>query len=742
MGREPEVYPVDKDGNEADYVTVTETEMAIGLYNIGFRGEALEEFLATVYGENGYGWTSGEIALNIRRDNTDPDPDGRFPTPEDSWGPFQLNLFDDPDNWINEVWERSGYESMSDAIQTLDGNLKALAIFMSNNPGGRLRKRGGAVQTDLSTIFGAWGAYDADSLDEASGKVGENNWGDRLKRAKKVLGNAKLPDGWDTEDPRWKTFRNEMWTQDDIVGPYNASIGRVQLAAGLDVDNVTPKKEHDTYKVGELNKETNRWQLKADRVDARLGELEATPSPIDWANIGEIDTGRLESYQTDQARNLPRPISARGEYDLDQDAYVNPADDPALVGTIASFQDADAAGLEEEIEVMPKGKSNPPGFDPWPFVDAPPNMPGQPGTGGVEGDFGPQAGSLGFLRGRADARIFDPKTGQEYDFVEFMEHQLRGETDPDRIALWIDTWLPKTAWFQNTPATVRGRISEWFSEGMGAEEGDWTGARRGRVQPYYDTLLDLIQREGFEAEQSVIWDVAKLGYLYDWDEDKFIRYFSGETVDGETNVQGDVFFEGPTSAAGNIANIKSTMRTSANTYVISMSASEERALAKRIFTGEVPIANVDNIFREKARLLYPYLADFYDAGGTTTEFLDQFDPVMQRMLGRSGEWTGRDYSVGQAALTGDLTDLHYYMYRGGNTMDEVMMGDPETPGSYVPRDPFGRPNQVTAKQDRPLSVQEFKLALKRTEEYQQGGYALAEMGQLLNLLGSGMGAAP
>ena len=75
-------------------------------------------------------------------------------------------------------------------------------------------------------------------------------------------------------------------------------------------------------------------------------------------------------------------------------------------------------------------------------------------------------------------------------------------------------------------------------------------------------------------------------------------------------------------------------------------------------------------------------------------------------------------------------------------MDEVMMGDPETPGSYVPRDPFGRPNQVTAKQDRPLSVQEFKLALKRTEEYQQGGYALAEMGQLLNLLGSGMGAAP
>ena len=52
------------------------------------------------------------------------------------------------------------------------------------------------------------------------------------------------------------------------------------------------------------------------------------------------------------------------------------------------------------------------------------------------------------------------------------------------------------------------------------------------------------------------------------------------------------------------------MRTSANTYLISMTPSEERALAKRVFTGEVPVQNIDQVFREKARLLYPYLADF------------------------------------------------------------------------------------------------------------------------------------
>ena len=98
--------------------------------------------------------------------------------------------------------------------------------------------------------------------------------------------------------------------------------------------------------------------------------------------------------------------------------------------------------------------------------------------------------------------------------------------------------------------------------------------------------------------------------------------------------------------------------------------------------------------------------------------------------------------MGQAALNGDLTDLFYYRQRGGYSLDQIQMGDPETPGEYQALDPFGRPENITPKQDRPLTVQEFKLAIKRSGEYQQSGYALAEMGQLLNYLGAGMGATP
>jgi peptidoglycan hydrolase-like protein with peptidoglycan-binding domain len=716
------------------------------LYDVGLRGDAITDMLRLVVHETGWNPTGlnphGELSvglwqINLRMEDLhEEDQEYRVGNPTERWGGLGF----------------ADLEEAKDALTTLndeheqrfwDTTERAIALVISEQ----------LYRGKKNPFEGPWANAWRKSREEYIKDNSKSYWENFV--------NKILPLDWATSDLKYDEFRYQNFDRPDNLGRAKAEIGLVQkffVDRGDDIviDALTGPITNQAIRDYQ---EANGLKVVDGAIRPELIDAITNDNALRIADTGydsdPYTSGR--SYQTDQARNLPKPISSRGEYDLDQDAYVNPADDPALVGTIASFQDADAAGLDATEEPPPITGGNPPGFDPWPFVDAPPNYRR---PGGVEGDFGGQAGALGFLRGRADARVFDPKTGQEYDFVEFMETQLRGETDPDRIALWIDTWLPKTTWFQNTPATVRGRISQWYSEGMGVEEEEWTGARRGRVQPYYDTLLDLIQREGFEAEEAAIWDTAKLGYLYDWDEDKFIRYFSGETVDGESNVEGDVFFEGPTSAAGNIANIKSTMRTSANTYLISMNPTEERALAKRIFTGEVPIANVDNIFREKARLLYPYLADFYDAGGTTTEFLNQYDPIMQRMLGRSAEWSGRDYSMGQAALTGDLTDLHYYMWRGGNTMTEVQMGDPGTPGRYVPRDPFGRPNQVTPKAmqppfgygpqidqtpkvvDRPLTVQEFKLAIKRSGEYQQSGYALAEMGQLLNLLGSGMGAAP
>jgi len=700
------------------------------LYDVGLRGDAITNMLRLVAHETGWDTT----ALN---------QDGEY-----SAGLWQINLRmeDLPDNRKEyrvgnpgEWWGGLGFadlEEAKDALTILDDEHeqrfwdtteRAIALVISEQ----------LYEGEKNPFKAPW----------------ENAW--RASRKESIKGNSKsdwenfvnkiLPSDWDTsdsEETKYEQFRYQNFDRPDNLGRAKAEIGLVQKflvdqGNDIDIDAITgPITEAAIKEYQEVSGlEDTKGVIGPELIDAitRDNALRIADTGYDSA---PYTPGR--SYQTDQARNLPKPVSLpRGTYVEETDTYIGMDDDAVL----ASFEDADAAEFDATEEPLPPiTGGNLPGFDPWKSGDLEYINPRRENI--VTEVLGPQAGSLGFLRGRADARVFDPKTGQEYDFVDFMKASLRGETDPDRIALWIDTWLPKTAWFQNTPAIVRGRVSEWYSEGMGAEEEVWTGARRGRVQPFYDTLRDLVEREGFEAEDAVIWDIAKLGYFYDWDEDKFIRYFSGETVDGETNVQGDVFFEGATSAAGNIANIKSTMRTSANTYLISMNPTEERALAKRIFTDEVPIANIDNIFREKARLLYPYLADFYDAGGTTTEFLNQYDPVMQRILGRSAEWSGRDYSMGQAALTGDLTDLHYYMWRGGNTMTQVQMGDPETPGSYVPLDPFGRPNQVTAKQDRPLSVQEFKLALKRTDEYQQSGYALAEMGQLLNLLGSGMGAAP
>ena len=693
---------VDENENWSAPSLISERDLAVALYNIGVRGQDLTDLLAIAYGENGHDWKSGQIALNGRNKDLGT---------EDSWGIFQINR--DPTakgGSIGDViWKQPGYESKGQAFNSLEGNMKALSvalsIFLKTNKGAVRKQR-----TGKGGVFYHWSAGPT--------KSDKKSWEARTTRAFDVA-NSVLPDTWDRDEPRWDTLRRKTWTDPLIVGEAKANIGLVQLMAGLDVDGVAGPK---TREVAEQDA-NGFWRLKpGTAVDPNIsGQFEpgkyAYPDyesiigksasfvpgggPVVWNDLGEIVSG-----------------------------------DPSVMGEEVSFQEV--SGDEETVTTEQFTGGNPEGFDPWAAGDFATFNP----TGQLVNAPGEIAGALGFLRGRADAKVFDPRTGQEYDFISFMESSLKGDEPPEIIAQWIDTWLPRTAWYQNTPSTVRTRIAEWYSQGMGADQDAWTGARKGKVQPYYDTLLNLMEREGFEAPEEALWEAAKLGYFHDWDENKFIRFFSGEVVDGEKSKQGDVFFSTATSPAGNIANIKSAMRASGNSYLISMTPTEERALAKRIFTGEVPVQNISQVFREKARLLYPYLADFYDAGGNTIEFLNQYDPIIQRMLGRPAEWNGRDYSMAQAALTGDLTDLFYYRQRGGNTMDQIQMGDPGTPGEYLPLDPFGRPQNVTAKQDRPLTVQEFKLAIKRSGEYQQIGYALAEMGQLLNYLGAGMGATP
>ena len=693
---------VDENENWSDASTVPEKDVAVALYNIGLRGQDLTDLLAIAYGENGHPWKSGQIALNGRNKDLGT---------EDSWGIFQINR--DPTakggSIGDVVWERPGYESKGQAFNSLEGNMKALAValsaFLKTNKGAVRKQRSGK-----GGVFNHWSAYKG------------ANWEARTTRAFDIA-NSVLPDTWNRNETRWDTLRKKTWTDALIVGEEKANIGLVQLMAGLDIDGIAGKK---TEEVAEQDA-NGFWRLKPGiAVDPNIS--------------GQFEPGEYEYPDYESIVGEPASLVPGGGPVIWNDLGEIVSGDPSVTGEEVSFQET-ATGDEETVTTEQFVGGNPEGFDPWAagdvaaFGDDGFVSPGRFGTGEI-------AGSLGFLRGRSDAKVFDPRTGQEYDFVSFMERQLKGDEAPEIIAQWIDTWLPRTAWYQNTPSTVRTRIAEWYSQGMGADQDAWTGARRGKVQPFYDTVQILMTREGFEAPEEAVWEAAKLGYFHDWDENKFIRFFSGEVVDGEKSDQGDVFFSTATSPAGNIANIKSAMRSSANSYLISMSPIEERALAKRIFTGEVPVQNISQVFREKARLLYPYLADFYDAGGDTLEFLNQFNPTIQRMLGRPAEWNGRDYSMGQAALNGDLTNLHYYRWRGGNTMDQVQMGDPGTPGEYQALDPFGRPNQVTPKQDRPLTVQEFKLAIKRSGEYQQSGYALAEMGQLLNYMGAGMGATP
>ena len=206
---------VDRNENWSKASTVPETQVAIALYNIGVRGKDLTDLLAIAYGENGHPWSTGRIALNGRNKNLGV---------EDSWGIFQINR--DPTakgGSIGDViWERPGYESKGQAFNSLEGNMKALAVTLS----AFLKTKDGAVRKQRSGrggVFNHWSAYKS------------ANWEARTTRAFDVA-NSVLPDSWNRNETRWDTLRRKTWTDPLIVGESKANIGLVQLMAGLDVD--------------------------------------------------------------------------------------------------------------------------------------------------------------------------------------------------------------------------------------------------------------------------------------------------------------------------------------------------------------------------------------------------------------------------------------------------------------------------------------------------------------------------
>ena len=166
---------VDENENWSDASTVPEKDVAVALYNIGLRGQDLTDLLAIAYGENGHPWKSGQIALNGRNKNLGV---------EDSWGIFQINR--DPTakggSIGDVVWERPGYESKGQAFNSLEGNMKAVAValsaFLKTNKGAVRKQRSGK-----GGVFNHWSAYKG------------ANWEARTTRAFDIA-NSVLPDTW------------------------------------------------------------------------------------------------------------------------------------------------------------------------------------------------------------------------------------------------------------------------------------------------------------------------------------------------------------------------------------------------------------------------------------------------------------------------------------------------------------------------------------------------------------------
>ena len=384
----------------------------------------------------------------------------------------------------------------------------------------------------------------------------------------------------------------------------------------------------------------------------------------------------------------------------------------------------------------------PGGMDPGGNIDDPtpepkPGLDFEPGLGQgrlvledtLSGDFG----SFEFLRGRSDADIV--VNGGRVNFVDYLLEFINSDPAPsdEQITQQIDRYLPRTDWYKTTAPIRRATQAEWGQQGLGEDWESLTPARLGLIESKLQIVTDLLGREAIGQTvpegggPTAIQDIATLAYFYDWSDVEISKYIAGQTIDGRKGK--DLLTEGQSQPGSQIRQIKTKLRTLGTEYLIALSQDEENALAKRVYIGELPGDNLRTIFEEKARLQYGYLADFYDAGGTTGDFLSNYNPLFTRMLGRNAEWGGRDYALANSILNGirdtkGFEDVAYEYVDPPNSENPINVNSNTVNESLFA---FKAPEDM----GRVLNVGETERAIRRTGE--------SEMSGILNTVGQGMG---
>ena len=375
------------------------------------------------------------------------------------------------------------------------------------------------------------------------------------------------------------------------------------------------------------------------------------------------------------------------------------------------------------MQQPPPESTNPTDPGIWSDIETP-----SPNTSVDEGDIsgGNYADAFyGFLKGDPRGNIVIG--GIPYNIIDYLDDQVKrwdaeegmtAQEKASRVSQFITKWMPTTEWWKSTAPQMRDASQTWYQQGLGEDWETLTPARRALIEDKRREIEGYIQNAGATYTSAQLDDVAITAYMFNFDEAETRRYLSGQTVYGQTYA--DVLTEGEAAAGSEIREILQDIRSLGNEYLIKLPQTGEKELARRIFTGDLPKENLRTIMQEKARMLYgDKMSDYFDAGGTTEEFLGTYDPVVSKLLGRRAQWNGTDYSLGQAILSGDRSALRPWAEQ-----------QTELAGTNVSNPAL----------QRPFTVREAELAVRMSPEFDSSGFAIAEMSNILNTVGAGMGA--
>lgn len=251
------------------------------------------------------------------------------------------------------------------------------------------------------------------------------------------------------------------------------------------------------------------------------------------------------------------------------------------------------------------------------------------GNGGGSGpDNGRENGGGGGKDGdkvRPSDFGFDPEFLKQHPEIDkLVDRAVKGEWSEQRFA----AALKNTRWWERTDQARR----DW--QMLQAED---PATAKDKLQDYQQQIRTMAKQLGVSMSDRDIKQMADRAAANGWDNVDIQLKVGAQFRLG--NGKGD---DGPNPQTGQAATVTTDLERMADDFAVPMSRHQKAKWTRNILQGQQTVEGYADILRERAKALYPHLADAIDRAGSVRSWADAYLQQASNMLGVSPDTMALD----------------------------------------------------------------------------------------------------